>query len=753
MEKRAIKNRKWGIILKTVKNGICYLTQDGKTLAWAEENEVPILQQDGLYFKDLARAGTLLPYEDWRLDDWTRAKDLSSRLSIEQIAGLMLYSPHQAVPGEHGPFAGTYDGKPFSQSGKREFDLSDQQKTFLTREHIRHVLMITVKNAAVAARWNNELQKLAESMPYGIPVNISSDPRNGARGSSGAEYRTSGADVSKWPEGVGFAACFDPEVVRQFAEDASREYRALGICTALGPQIDLCTEPRWMRFIDTLGEEVEMTKKLVSAYCDGMQTTRETGGWGVESVNTMVKHWPGGGTGEAGRDAHYAYGQFAVYPGNNAAQHAKPFTEAAFCLRGGTDYAAAVMPYYTVSWGLDTKNGKNVGNAYSEYIIKDLLREKYHYQGVVCTDWGITQDPAGTVEGFASRCYGMDKYSEAERHLTAIMNGVDQFGGNSAIAPILEAYAIGCEAYGEEAMRERMELSAARLLKNIFHCGLFENPYLDPLESEKIVGCEAFVRHGFDAQHKSVVLLKNRNHVLPLKKGLKLYVPTRFIRESKGFMRNSVPARTENPVEDAVIAKYGVRVDSPEEADAAIVFVESPSCNCYSVEDLEKGGNGYLPITLQYRPYTAKYAREVSIAGGDFRENFTNRSYQGKTNTAYNERDLDNILEARQAMGGKPVIVCAAISNPMVMNEFETAADAIVAEFGVSREAVLDIVFGNYEPTGRLPIQIPRDMETVETQCEDVALDMKPHIDDQGNAYDYGFGLNYSGVIAPKSGV
>ena len=159
--------------------------------------------------------------------------------------------------------------------------------------------MVTgVKDAATAARWSNELQKMAESLPFGIPVNLSTDPRNGARNDSSVEFRTSGEDVSKWPEGVGFAACFDPEVVRQFAEDASREYRALGICTALGPQIDLCTEPRWMRFIDTLGMDTEASKKMVKAYCDGMQTTKATGGWGKESVNTMVKHWPGGGTGE-----------------------------------------------------------------------------------------------------------------------------------------------------------------------------------------------------------------------------------------------------------------------------------------------------------------------------------------------------------------------------------------------------------------------------------------------------------------------
>lgn len=740
-----IFNKKDGAVMKQKADGINYLEQPGRNLSWSQDSGVTLIQQDGLFFKDLERSGTLLPYEDWRLDDWARASDLAQRLTLEEIAGLMLYSPHQSVPGTRMPFVGTYGGKPFQDAGCEAYALSDQQQEFLEKEHIRHVLLTTVKDAATSAKWNNELQKMAEAMPHGIPVNISTDPRNGARDSSTVEFRTGGESVSKWPEGVGFAACFEPEVVRQFAEDASREYRAMGICTALGPQIDLCTEPRWMRFIDTLGMQTEASKQMVKAYCDGMQTTPATGGWGMESVNTMVKHWPGGGTGEGGRDAHYAFGEYAVYPGSNAQEHLKPFTEAAFRLDGGTKAAAAVMPYYTVSWGLDTKNHKNVGNSYSEYIIRDLLRGKYDYQGVVCTDWGITGDPNPTVEGFGSRCYGMERYTEAERHLIAIMNGVDQFGGNSSIAPILEAYQIGCKQFGEAAMRARMELSAARLLKNIFQCGLFEDPYLNPEQSAKVVGCEEFVRHGMLAQHKSIVLLKNKGQVLPLKKGLKLYIPNRHIRESMGFMRQKLPAQDIDPVAASLITRYGTRVEHPEEADAAIVFIESPSCNCYDAEDT---GNGYLPITLQYRPYTAKEARAVSIAGGDFREDFTNRSYRGKTNTAYNEQDLDNILDTRKKMGGKPVIVCACISNPMVVAEFERQADAIVAEFGVSTQAVLDIVFGDYAPTGRLPLQIPKDMGTVERHCEDVALDLEPHTDECGNRYDYGFGLNYGGTLS-----
>ena len=732
---------------ETVVDGLHRLEQPGGcTLAWYEDTGVELLEQDGLYFKDMARTGALLPYEDWRLSAQARAEDLASRLTIEQIAGLMLYSPHQMVPPRAGgPFKGTFDGKTWEASGLPAHALSDQQRRFLARDHIRHILMTAVDGAGAAARWSNALQREAERLPFAIPVNISSDPRNGAKPSA-VEFRSEGGDVSRWPEGVGLAACFDAEVVRQFAHDASLEYRAMGITTALGPQIDLCTEPRWMRFMDTLGMDLEPVKARVKAYCDGMQTTADSpDGWGRDSVNTMVKHWPGGGTGEGGRDAHYAFGAYAVYPGGNTAAHAKPFTEAAFRLDGPTGCAAAVMPYYTVSWGLDSRDGKNVGNSYSRWLIHDMLREKYGFRGVVCTDWGITQDPAPDMDSFGSRCYGMQDRSEPERMLTAILNGVDQFGGNDDPAPVLAAYRLGCARLGEAAMRRRMEQSAARLLVNIFHCGLFEDPYLDPAASERVVGCEAFRRHGEEAQRRSVTLLKSRPGCLPLAEGLRIYVPRRRIGPSKSFFRTDVPAHEVDPIDDAVLARYGVRAASPEDADAAIVFAESPACNPYSAADAAAGGNGYLPITLQYRPYTAETARPVSIAGGDFRESFTDRSYRGKTNTAWNESDLDNILECRRAMGGKPVIVVETLSNPMVVSEFEPAADAIVADFGVSREAVLDVIFGRCAPRGRLPFQMPRDMAAVEAHCEDVALDIAPYVDTLGHAYDYGFGVGFDG--------
>ncbi len=723
--------------------------ENGPDLGYSPESGVELLEQDGLYFKDLAKTGELLPYEDWRLSADERARDLAGRMTVEQIAGLMLYSPHQMVPAmPGGPFPGTYGGKSFPESGAKPWDLTDQQKQLLSKDNIRHILAMKLENADIAARWNNEMQAMAESLPLGVPVNTSSDPRHGAQ-ASGAEYKGgAGADVSKWPEGLGMSATFSPELCKRFGEVASKEYRAMGIATALSPQIDLATEPRWMRFGDTFGEHSDLAADMARAYCDGMQTTEgEKDGWGKDSVNAMAKHWPGGGTCEAGRDAHYAWGKYAVYPGNNFEEHLKPFLEGAFRLDGPTGKAAAVMPYYSVPWGQDKKNGENVGNSYSQYIIHDLLRKKYGYDGVICTDWGITGDHGEGVEGFNSRCWGVEELSEAQRHLRILMNGVDQFGGNAETAPVLEAYRLGCQEYGENVMRRRFEESAVRLLLNSFRCGLFENPYLDPAESAAVVGCEKFSREGFEAQIRSVVLLKNKNGILPLQKRIKVYVPKRHMDETPAFFRNMAPARDFDPVPKSLLERYFTVVETPEEADIGLVFIETPVTNPYEVQDREQGGNGYLPVSLQYRPYTAEKAREHSIAGGDPYEDFTDRGYRGKTVKAANERDLDNILETKKRMGGKPVVVVAELNKPLVPAEFEAAADGILAHFGVQAQAVLELITGEAEPSGLLPVQLPKDMETVETQQEDVPFDMTPYTDECGNAYDFGFGLNWFGPI------
>ena len=344
----------------------------------------------------------------------------------------------------------------------------------------------------------------------------------------------------------------------------------------------------------------------------------------------MIKHWPGGGPEEGGRDAHFAFGKYAVYPGNNLADHLIPFTEGALKLDGETKMASAVMPYYTISYGIDTQNNENVGNSFNKYIINDLLRGKYGFDGVVCTDWGVTKDETA-VDGFGTTCWGVEELTVAERHYKIIMAGVDQFGGNNDAGPVIEAYQMGVKEHGEEFMRARMEQSAVSLLRNIFRVGLFENPYLSVEETKKTVGNEEFMKAGYDAQLKSIVMLKNKDKVLPLEKQKTVYIPKRLTSASRDMSGNQIPESLSYPVNLDIVKKYFNITDNPAEADFALVIIRSPNSGSgYDPSDVKKGGNGYVPISLQYGPYKAVDARDPSIAGGDPLEKFTNRTYRGK---------------------------------------------------------------------------------------------------------------------------
>ena len=733
--------------------GYNLLTQRrGQTIAYSPESGVEILTADGYAFKDLNRNGELDRYEDWRLTAEERAADLAAQLTIEEIAGMMLYSSHQSVPSRGGMFGGAkYNGKPYAESGAKASDLSDAQKKFLIEDNLRAVLVTTVESPGVAAQWNNNMQALVEGIGHGVPVNTSSDPRHET--SATAEYNYgAGGEISHWPTSLGMAATFDPALVEEFGRIASEEYRALGITTALSPQIDLATEPRWTRFYGTFGESPELDTDMARAYVDGFQTSSGKdeidGGWGYKSVNAMVKHWPSGGPEEGGRDAHYNYGKYAVYPGGAFETHLKPFTEGAFKLAGPTLKASAVMPYYTISTGINP-SGKNVGNSFSKYIITDLLREKYGYDGVVCTDWNITYDNAG-IDRFDGKCWGVEELSVAQRHYECLKAGVDQFGGNNDKGPVLEAYAMWVEEFGEESAQKRFRESAVRLLMNSFRTGLFENPYLNVAETEETVGKPEFMEKGYQAQLKSVVMVKNSDQTLPMKaqdNKPKVYVPQRYFPQMVNFFGMVTPERWEDTFAADLLEKYYEPVTEPAQADFAIVVIDAPTSGTgYSMDDVRKGGNGYIPISLQYSDYTAEHAREVSLAGGDRLEKSANRSYKGKSVKTVNKTDLQTVIDTRNQMGDKPVIVVVSTGKPFVP-EFEPYADAVLVSFGCQNQALLDLISGAVEPSALLPMQIPADMKTVELQMEDVPYDMECYVDADGNTYDFAYGLDWSGRI------
>ncbi len=201
----------------------------------------------------------------------------------------------------------------------------------------------------------------------------------------------------------------------------------------------------------------------------------------------------------------------------------------------------------------------------------------------------------------------------------------------------------------------------------------------------------------------------------------------------------------------SIRSKYFELVETPEEADFALLGIQSPNGGTgYEAAELEEGGNGYVPISLQYGPYKAEHARETSIAGGSPFEDFTNRTYKDKTTTAANIPDMKLVHETRAKMGDKPVVVVVNVSKPMVFAEIEPVADAILVHMGVQDQALMDLISGAVEPSALLPFQMPADMKTVEEQFEDVPRDMECYTDSDGNTYDFAFGLNWSGVISDE---
>ena len=416
--------------------------EGGKTLGYCPDSGVKIIEKDGFAFKDLAKTGELLPYEDWRLPAEVRADDLAKRLSIEQVAGLMCFSAHQFNIVK---------------------EVTDEQKTFLG-QHLRSVLNsggLGGIEDEVQIAWANNMQKYVEGMEFGIPCYFASDPRNGQ-------------GVSDWPGNLGLAATFDPELAKTAAKCQSRELRDLGVACFLAPQVDIASDPRWYRDSGTFGEDPALSRDMVKKFCDGLQSTYDENGndlgWGKDSLTAMVKHWTGEGASEGGREAHMDGGKYAVYPNHNFEALMIPFVDGAFKLEGKTGSATAVMSSYTAAYEEDGSLGEPVGSSFSEYKIKKLLRERYGFTGVVCTDWmGLNE---GKAEG--KRACGWGAHIEdlnttpGERAFIAIMAGVDQMGGCSNPTVLMDAYRFGCEKVGKEVMDEAFARSAQRLLQGYF---------------------------------------------------------------------------------------------------------------------------------------------------------------------------------------------------------------------------------------------------------------------------------------------
>jgi beta-glucosidase len=422
-------------------------------------------------------------------------------------------------------------------------DLAERNSTFgvESAEHLIKNQLLTHFNVIRAAHdtraladWHNQLQGMAASTRLGIPITLSTDPRNHFTENVGTA--ASAGTFSQWPETLGLAAIGSAELVERFADTARQEYLAVGLRLALHPQIDLATEPRWSRISGGFGEDADLTSTLVQAYIRGFQGEQ----LGAESVSTMTKHFPGGGPQKDGEDPHFAYGREQVYPGDNFEYHMKPFHAA---IAAG---AAQIMPYYGMPIGTQYDE---VAFAFNKGIITDLLRGELGFDGIVCTDWGLVTDSTIMGQPMPARAWGVEHLDELSRVEMILNAGCDQFGGEARPELVVQLVEQG------RITEERIDVSVRRLLREKFILGLFDNPYVDPDQAAATVGKAEFIAAGADAQRRAYTLLTNHDQILPLRKGRRIYL---------------------EGVSEDVAAQYGVVVAGPAEADVALLRLEAP---------------------------------------------------------------------------------------------------------------------------------------------------------------------------------
>lgn len=602
---------------------------------------VPLLTLDGLTFKDLNRSGTLDPYEDWRLSPAMRAADLTARMTLHEKAGLMV---HASPPTVGGGLRSDWD-----LSGVAPM-IRDQDIRFLIHR-------ISSNDAGALAEMANTVQAMAEDSRLGIPLTISSDPRNHFQTTFGLSV-AAGA-FSQWPETTGFAAIGDVDLVRRFGQVASAEYRAIGVRMALSPMADLASEPRWPRISGTFGDDPAVVSPMVGAYVEGFQGG--TFGLGPQSVAAVVKHWVGYGAQPEGYDAHNPYGQDIVFPRGRFQDHVDAFAGA---FRA---HVAGVMPTYArAPEGLDIegKSAERVAAGFSRQMITGLLRGRYGFQGVVLTDWKITDDcPEDCIQGTleyqkVGMPWGVEHLTKLERFAKAMDAGVDQFGGVADTEIIVELVTSG------RITQERLDQSVQRLLTQTFELGLFENPYVDPDLARQTVGSPSHKAQALDAQRRSFVLLENHDHALPLRP-----------QAQKVWLWKVSP--------DEARSRGLIVVENPAEADIALVRIATPFTS----------HSNYF---------------------------FGQRHHEGALNFPADNADLQAVQRASAVV---PTIVSVYLDRPAILTQIQPLARALIGEFGASDAAFFDFVMGRTRPQARLPFELPSSMAEVEKQAPDLGSD------------------------------
>ncbi len=576
-----------------------------------------------------------------------------------------------------------------SQMTVREKIAQMQHPTFLPRsdgkipsylekwcntEGIGMLLIRELNSVEAAATTMNTIQEYAEGSRLGVPVLVSMDSVHGL------SYVT-GATVT--PHNLALAATRDEELVTKLAEVARDEHIAIGVRMTLSPEADIASEPRWGRVMETFGEDPELVTQMVTAQVVAFQNGTE--GLNTDSIVACMKHFPGAGPQMDGKDTS------PIISSEETLQtHLKPYYAALDV------NVASIMPYYSVPLALDMENSA-IG---SKATLQDLLRDEMGFTGIIQTDWGMIwaiQEALGTMTG--------EEISDEEAILIGVTQSrVDGIGGESIrLIDYMEQYTQ--ESKIDEAI---LDAAAKRIVKVKFEMGVFENPYCDVEYAVSFVGNEESQKLNLEAAEKAVTLLKN-DGTLPLDPNAEQTILVCGPRA--GDM-------------DSLVGGWSSAQEGLTIAGALEAYAGENTTVIYEPED-----TGRI-IEL------AKDADVIVVSVGE-------PSYQHDPPWGYDTLEITSsqqeILDAAVA-SGKPVVTVVTGGRPYILTWCDENTNAILEAYYPGSQggiAIAETLYGMNNPTGKTPMQFPRDMESVNNQEGDVSFDLENPL------YDYGYGLSY----------
>lgn len=725
--------------------------EGGETLGLSQKSGVHVIEQDGYAFKDLNQNGKLDVYEDWRQTTEDRANDLVNQMSGEEKAMVL----------SHGGW-GDFTTEPLT--------VEDESYLFLSRGGRGGVTRNLPKGGGDHAKWTNELQAVAESCWYGIPAMISIDP----------------VYVSGLTETEDLAASMNTDLAAKVGQSASRQYRAAGVTALLGPQVDLAS-PQMARAGTTYGEDPQLTKDIITAYVNAMQSTYDENGndlgWGDDSVYCFTKHWAGAGSTEAGRNDHNIAARYAVYPGNNFEAHLIPYVDGAFNLPGKTG-SAGIMTQYSIN--VDGDGGRNYGGewagVYNQFMY-DLLDAVGH-DSLIISDWNVfTKFGVWGAE---------DLPGVPDRIALAWERGMELLGGYGNMDDIEEAYQILTKNVGEDEANAIVSKGAHDFFVVMLNQNMFDQPYNDSAYAESICYSDSAKEEALEAERQAVVMLKNdgtiKQQAAPAEKptvyipygsntgfnlsgssitpdGDPIYAPALDLEVMGQYFNVITDTETETNEDGDCTAIERAPADKIAGCDYILVGMKDPYRPSYDSTyvngndfakrwaegSIDPEDDVWYPASLQYKQYTATKARDKSIAGLIRKDGTeSNRSYNGNSTVqdSPNYGDFEALEYARSVAGDIPVIVAMTSEHSIMWGEVEPLADVILLSYVKTyNDVIAEIILGQTEPSALLVAQQPASMDAVETQYEDVPRDMECYVDANGNTYDFAFGLNWSGVI------